>query len=175
MSSEKYWDKELAKEKLKKKASVDKIVKDMEKKKLKFDLQNLKELVEQWVVDKSLFESIKKDSILSNDEFQDVVESVDMEDVFEKLNEIESFEDIDSIVPKELRVSKNEYMQALKDPEKKKVVLAKFDKSLDIVANNFRGVSPFKRSVFTSYVNLLSKNMIDLQWKIIDLKRTLTS
>jgi hypothetical protein len=37
----------LAKEKLKKKSSIDKIVKDMEKKKLKFDLQNLKELVEQ--------------------------------------------------------------------------------------------------------------------------------
>lgn len=175
MSSEKYWEKELAKEKLKKKTSVDKIVKDMEKKKLKFDLQNLKELVEQWVVDKSLFESIKKDSILSNDEFQDVVESVDMKEVFEKLNEIENFEDIDSIVPKELRVSKNEYMQALKDPEKKKDVLAKFDKSLDIVANNFRWVSPFKRSIFTSYVWLLSKNMIDLQWKIIDIKRTLTS
>lgn len=175
MSSEKYWENELAKEKLKKKTSVDKIVKDMEKKKLKFDLQNLKELVEQWVVDKSLFESIKKDSILSNDEFQDVVDSVDMKEVFEKLNEIENFEDIDSIVPKELRVSKDEYMQALKDPEKKKDVLAKFDKSLDIVANNFRGVAPFKRSVFTSYVWLLSKNMIDLQWKIIDIKRTLTS
>lgn len=148
--------------------------KRLEKNKLKLDLQQLKELVEQWIVDKQLFESIKKDNQISPEEFQEVINDVDIRALFEKLDEIEKFEDIDNILPPNTRVSKQEYLAALHDPTQRDQVMAKFNASLNIIFTNYKW-SISKRNMFSRYVGLLNESLIPLQENIIDLKNSLSS
>ena len=146
----------------------------LEKSKLKLDLQQLKELVEQWIIDKQLFESIKKDSHISSEEIQEVVNELDIKNLFEKLDQIENFEDIDNILPTNIRVSKQEYLSALHDPTKRDQVISKFNTSLNIIYRHYNWVSNYKKNMFSNYVNLLSKKLIPLQENIIDLKKSLS-
>ena len=174
--TELYSDEEKEKKrKQQEKIDSDSYKKNLEKNKLKLDLQQLKELVEQWVVDKQLYESIKRDSQISAEEVQEVVNELDVKDLFDKLDQIEKFEDIDNILPSNIRVSKQEYLAALHDPTKKEPVIAKFNTALNIVYTNYRGISNYKRNMFSNYVTLLSKKLIPLQENIIDLKNSLGS
>lgn len=173
--TESYSDQEKKEKKLQEEKNDSKnYSKILEKSKLKLDLQHLKELVEQWIIDKQLFESIKKDSQISEEEVQEVVNELDVKALFEKLDQIEKFEDIDNVLPLNIRVTKQEYLAALHDPTKKPSVITKFNSSLDIIYTNYKW-SAYKRNMFSRYVNLLSSSLVPLQENIIDLKNSLSS
>ncbi|MEI8091888.1 MAG: hypothetical protein WCG98_06850 [bacterium] len=68
----------------------------------------------------------------------DIMKSLDVQKIFEKIEEIEQQKDVDKILPKAMRVTKEEYLQALKDPTKKAQVLQKFDQCLNLIYTNIR-------------------------------------
>ena len=174
----KYKEEKEKKDKKEKKAeNNEKIYKNMEKQKLKTDLQNLKETVSESEIDKEFLEKIKwnidKDN--NNSPYEIAKEKVTIENILEKLDNVKKFEDIDKLLPNSIIISKQEYTEALKDQEKKKLILKKLNKSLDIIYTNYRGTQTFKRSIFTNYVTLLNKNLVNLQSDFIDLKNFLNS
>ncbi|MDR2540927.1 MAG: hypothetical protein LBD11_04000 [Candidatus Peribacteria bacterium] len=143
--------------------------------KTKLEIQELKSLVEAGLIDQTSFEEIVEDKKISKEEFQEVLDKVDVQQLFEKLKEIEKAEDIDAVVPKELRVSKDEYQQALQDPIKRDAVLQKLDQSLDNIHHRITGGVSLHGNMFATYTYLLSQKLIPVQENIIDLKQPLSS
>lgn len=141
---------------------------------IKIEIQELKHLVEVWVIDKNLFSEIIEDKHISHKEFNEVLSTVDIEKLFEKLDEIEKTKDIDELIPKEHRVKKEEYLNAFKDEKIKENVLKKFNNSLDRIHNSLTGGQTFHGNPFSTYTYMLSQKLIVTQENIIDLKEPLT-
>ena len=71
--------------------------------------------------------------------------------IFEKLDEIESTHDIDRIFPREFRVSKDEYLRALRDDSARKELLVKIDGSLVFIHDSLH---PHAFSVMDFFLDL---------------------
>jgi SpoVK/Ycf46/Vps4 family AAA+-type ATPase len=138
-------------------------------------MQELKSLVESGVIDQKLFKEIAEDNQISNEEFHEVLNQLDIQQLFSKLEEIENAEDIDAVIPKELRITKKEYQQALQNPAKRAEVLQKLDQSLQNIHHQVNGGFALHGNMFSTYTYLLSQKLLPLQETIIDLKQPLSS
>jgi hypothetical protein len=141
--------------------------------KIKIEIQELKHLVEVGAVNTQLFEKIVEDNHISHQEFNEVLANLDIHKLFEKLEEIENTKDIDEIIPNHLRVKKNEYLQALQNNDTRKIVLQKFDDTLDTICNSMNGGQTMHGNLFSTYTYMLSQKLIPVQENIIDLKQPL--
>lgn len=102
----------------------------------KIGLKELQELVKEGVVvinDKQLLERIARDEKLDDHELDDLLQDVQINDIIRKIEEIEKTMDIDKILPKELRVSPQDFKLACKDPMKRKEVVQKLDDGIDYI------------------------------------------
>jgi|GEM_PF-1131328 len=97
-----------------KKKLLEKIDKD---KKLTY----LKSLVERGLINLDTAEHIVHGDILNNEEIKEI---------FSKIDEIDEIQDIDDILPKHLRITKQEYMKAIDDPIFRKEIVKKLDNTL---------------------------------------------
>jgi len=187
------WYLDIEQQDKKRKKKLEQINKELQKRnelqshlsKSKLSLQELQNLVKEWVVtinDKQLFEKIVKDDKLEDHELDNFLQDVQINDLLRKIEEIEKIMDIDAILPKELRIKPQDFALACKDPVKRKEVLQKLDDGLDYiipqVTPSFKSWwNPFARRVanLSNLVFLAHKKVIDIQWHMIDIKSYLCS
>ena len=143
-----------------KKVLLEKI--DKEKK-----LTYLKSLVERWLINITTAEHIVEWQKLDN---------AQIKEIFEKMDEIEEIQDIENILPKQLRISKDEYIKALEDTIFRQDILIKLDDSLSYLYNSSNKFPLWIINFFSWLMRSLDKNhknTIKVQENTIDIKRSL--
>ncbi len=99
----------------------------------------------------------------------------EIEEIFTKIDEIESTHDIDRILPKDYRVSRDEYLVAMRDSGARASTLSKIDSALAYI---YASVNPNPLSVlnfFGGFMAALDKNLVRVQENTIDIKRSLVA
>ena len=126
------------------------------------DLQKLRDLLDQHIIDDALVEKVLCHTEITHDE---------IEEIFEKIDELEALDNIDDYLPKDMRVSKEEYAHATHDDEAAKAVIQKIESCLVILANQW-APSTWGGSinVFSGFLRVLDKNLITIQEHHIDMK-----
>lgn len=134
--------------------------------KIKFDLEKLKFLIMNWFLD----EQLAKDLIEWNS-----IESDELNEVFIKLDSIEEIKWIEKILPKDLRITKEEYLSALSNDEYRKLVLNKIDDALTYLYQSINWDGSVLFNLFAWVLYFLNKNLQIVQENYIDLKNNLKS
>jgi len=143
------------------KKNKDKLISRLEKDK---GLAFLKSMVER-----DLIEISTAEAIMSGEDLDSKV----IEEIFDKIDEIESTHDIDRILPADFRVSKNEYLVAMKDSGARKETLLKIDASLAYIYNSFHPHPLSVLNFFGGFMAALDRNLVRVQENTIDIKRSL--
>ena len=129
------------------------------------NLQKLKDLLEKHIIDDALVQKVIDHAELEHDE---------IEEIFGKIDEIETLENIDDYLPKDMRVSKEEYAHATHDDELAKVLVKKIEKWLSLLANHANSQSAgWSINIFSGFLTMLDKNLITIQEHHIDIKDSL--
>lgn len=170
-------DSDKEKEKLKKKEQEikEKSLKESKKKKEEIDIQEmaednlfeLKEMLEDWVLDYKT-EELVEDIV----EFEFISQS-EIDEIFDKIDEIESTKDIDSIIPKAFRISKEDYKKALKDDEFRIKTIGKVNSALSIIIREINPKSWIWINIMWWFLYAIDKKLMKLQWNHIDVKNSL--
>ncbi len=174
----------LAEEEKKKKEKSEKQKKDemqkiIEQEKKKKEVREKKENSE--VLHK--LEEMLEDWELSQDEIKELRELVDkvdisedeIEEILEKIEEIEQTENIDKYLPKDFRITAEEYKQSLVNNVKRLQTLTKLNTALTILWNQANPDSVLWINLFSGYLNILDKKLIKIQENNIDVKNSLES
>lgn len=130
-------------------------------------LSHLKELLEEHKVDEEVIKSVEK---IAEDNL------IDHEEVKEILAHIEAIRKNPSIkkyLPKNLIITKKEYIAALKDKRKKEKALKKINDALGILAQSVNPTESTGINLFSGLWMLLDKNLVFLQERHIDIKHSL--
>ena len=95
----------------------------------------------------------------------------DIEDILEKIDEIENTEDVDSYLPAEFRISKQEYHDALVNDIMRTQTITKIDTALGLLAQqaSWSGMNMWL-NIFSWYMAMLDKKLISIQENHIDMK-----
>lgn len=125
---------------------------------------NLKELVEYWVISSETADKIISWINISNEEIAKI---------FEKINEIEDVKDIDLYLPKELRITHEQYIKALSDDIYRVQTITKLNSALTLLANQINPDSITWLNLFSGFIAILDKNLIKIQENTIDIKNEL--
>ncbi|EKE30374.1 MAG: hypothetical protein ACD_2C00001G0024 [uncultured bacterium (gcode 4)] len=161
---EKLSEKELKKEAAKNiefKKEKDKLLNMIEKDR---NLAMLRSIIERWLIRPEIIKAIAEWKWL------DILE---INEVLKKIDDISATEKIDSILPKEMRVTKEEYLEALGSPEPRGHLIDKLNRSLDHL---YLLSNPFSWNIYDMFSWLfliLNKNLVAVQDRTIDIKLSL--
>jgi hypothetical protein len=86
---------------------------------------HLKELIDKWIITQKTAEKIIE---------WEHIDSESVKEIFEKINELEDIKNIDKYVPKELRITHDEYSRALHDDIFRIQIITKLDSALTLIA-----------------------------------------
>lgn len=143
------------------KKNKEKLISRLEKDK---SLAFLKSMVERDLIAVSTAESIVSGEGL---------DAKEIEEIFERIDEIEATHDIDRILPADFRVSKDEYLIAMKDAAARKETLIKIDASLAFIHESVDPSPLSFLNFFGGFMVALDKNLVRVQENTIDIKRSL--
>ncbi len=129
----------------------------------KIDLEKLRILVEKWVISEGQLDIILKNEILITS---------DIEDIFQKIDEILAIKDIDKYLPAEYRLTKEEYLSALKDDNIRIQIIGKLDKAL-VHIYELSHPDQIWLDMFSSIYLIFEKNLKLIQENTIDIKDSL--
>ena len=130
------------------------------------DLQKLRDLLDQHIIDDALVEKVLCHTEITHD---------DIEEIFEKIDELEALENIDDYLPRDMRVTKEEYAHATHDDEAAKLVITKIEWCLWILANQANPSGVWGSiNIFSGFLTMLDKNLITIQEHHIDMKDSLS-
>jgi hypothetical protein len=131
----------------------------------KKELAFLKSLVERGLLGLHAAEVITGSTSLEADE---------IEEIFEKIDAIERVPDVEKILPRALRITKEEYVGALENVALRKDALQKIDSALTYIYEygNPNGLGA-TLGVFFSGFMVLNKNLVLVQEHTIDIKNSL--
>ena len=127
-------------------------------------LNDLKELVNKWVITKETADKIV--------EWENIDEST-IKEIFEKIEELEEVKDIDKYLPVELRITKDDYSRALHDDIFRLQTITKLDSALTLIANKINPDSALWLNLFSWFLTVIDKNLILVQENTIDIKDNL--
>ena len=127
------------------------------------ELTYLKSLVERWL--------ISVDTARTIVEWKDL-DNVQVQEILEKIDEIEEIRDVDKILPKEFRVTKEEYLMALGDSEARQKAMEKLHSALDHIYHSVNPVDMWIIDI-SWIILLLNQNLVQVQDHTIDIKRNL--
>lgn len=127
------------------------------------DISFLKSLIERWLISVDV-----ANTIIEWIEF----DSEQIKEIFEKIDEIEHVKDVEKLLPKELRITKEEYITALWNENYRKATITKLNWALDYI---YHTTHPFNSSFINlSYIIvLLNQNLSKIHSNTIDIKRDL--
>lgn len=136
-----------------------------EEEKTSDDLSKLKDLLEDHIIDDELVQKVISWAEIEHEE---------LEEIFAKIDEIDAVEDIDKYLPKELRVTKEEYSNATHDEVYRVQLITKLNSALTVLANSISDNSwIWSINIFSGFMTLLDKNLILIQEHHIDIKDSL--
>ena len=101
------------------------------------------------------------------------LEHDEVEKIFEKIDEIESIDDIDDYLPKEMRVTKEEYAAATHDDDTLIQVEGKIHRALTHLSQSANPQIWGSVNIFSSFLTMLDKNLITIQEHHIDMQDSL--
>ncbi|EKE27851.1 MAG: hypothetical protein ACD_3C00142G0007 [uncultured bacterium (gcode 4)] len=130
------------------------------------NLNMLRSIVERWLLRPEIVKRIIKW------EWLDIME---IGEVLKKIDEISNTDKIDKILPKEMRVSKEEYLNALEDTVERDNLIEKLNGALDHL---YLLSNPFSWNIYDMFSWLfliLNKNLIAVQDKTVEIKLSLLS
>lgn len=81
---------------------------------------------------------------------------------------------IEDVLPKDLQITKKEYIAALTDEAARVAVAEKTEYALNFIANSHSPRSSWPLGTFLSFVSIRSKNVVRVQESYIDIKRSLS-
>ncbi len=130
-------------------------------------LKRLEEMLEDWELSQDEIKELKQ-----------MVENVDIsedqvEEILEKIEEIENMEDIDKYLPKEFRITAEEYKKSLTDDVVRLKTLTKLNTATTILAQQLNPDSSMWMNLFSWYMIILDKKLIKIQENTIDVKQSL--
>lgn len=128
------------------------------------DLQKLRDLLEEHIVDDALVEKVINHSELEHDE---------IEEIFEKIDELEAIENIDDYLPKDMRITKQEYAGATHDDAMLVQVEAKIQKALGHIASHANISQWWSINLFSGFLTMLDSNLVTIQEHNIDMQDSL--
>ena len=138
-----------------------------EEEEVESDLQKLKNLLEEHIIDDTLIEKVIAKTEIDHE---------DIEEIFEKIDEIEALENIDDYLPKDKRITKEEYAHATHDDAAARIVIQKIEWCLSVLAAQANPGSLWGSiNIFSGFLTILDKNLITIQEHHIDMKDSLTS
>lgn len=129
------------------------------------DIFHLKELIEKGIIS---HETAKK--IVKWEEIDDDL----VKEIFEKIEEMEDIKDIDKYIPRELRVTHDEYSKALHDDIFRVQIITKLNSALTLISRQVNPDSAMGLNLFSWFLTILDKNLIKVQEHTIDVKESLT-
>jgi hypothetical protein len=127
-------------------------------------LAELEELIKKWIISKEIANKVKK---------WDIINEKEIKEIFKKIDEIEEIKNIDNYLPKELRITKEEYLKALKDKVFRIKTITKLNLALNFIADQLHYEDIWWINIFGSFLWLLDKNLIKIQENTIDIKDSL--
>ncbi len=128
------------------------------------NLLDLKELVESGVISKETAEKVAS--------WDNIDEEV-INEIFEKIDQMEDIKDIDKYLPKELRISHDDYVKALHDDIFRVQMLTKLNSALTLLSRQINPDSAMWLNLFSGFLTVLDKNLIIVQENTIDVKDNL--
>lgn len=134
--------------------------------KIKLDLEKLKELIINWVIEPNFVKDLLK---------WEAVDDLEIEKIFEKIDEIENIKNIDKLLPPNLRLSKEEYISAINNLNQRIAILSKIDQALIYLYQQNSSHNIWWFDMFAGIMYLLNKNLQIVQWNYIDIKTNLES
>lgn len=130
-------------------------------------LTKLRELLESDYLSPDNLKALE--NIVNNEE----INEKSIAKIFEKIDEIASNPKIDLYLPVSLRITKEEYIQAIKDDDKRQALLKKIDTILWALANHISSWNWDKLNLFSWFLWLLDRNLVIIQENTIDIKNSL--
>lgn len=128
------------------------------------DLDNLKELVTKWVISTDTAKNIA--------EWMDI-ENEEINKIFDKIEQIEELKDIDNYLPKELRITKDEYKIAVIDEVFRLKMITKVNSALVLLSKKITPDSAMSINLFTWFLSILDKKLVLIQEHTIDIRDNL--
>jgi len=130
------------------------------------NLSELEWLVKKWIITQKIANKI---------ESWDFIEKEEIENIFNKIEEIEEIENIDKYLPKEFRITKEEYIQAIESKIYRIQIITKLDLALNFIIQE---IDPWDFvwwiNIFWSFLTILDNNLKIIQENTIDIKYSLT-
>ena len=130
------------------------------------NLSELEWLVKKWIITQKIANKI---------ESWDFIEKEEIENIFNKIEEIEEIENIDKYLPKEFRMTKEEYIQAIESKIYRIQIITKLDLALNFIIQE---IDPWDFvwwiNIFWSFLTILDNNLKIIQENTIDIKYSLT-
>lgn len=127
----------------------------------------LEESFEEWTLSDSDIETIKK--IVEKKDIDDN----EVEEILQKISEIEETEDVDKYLPKDFRVTAEEYRKSLVDDVARVQTITKLNTALTILANQIVPNTWVGINIFSWYMAILDKKLIKVQENTIDINESL--
>lgn len=127
-------------------------------------LEELKILVEKWLITQQQAEDIANNKELNKK---------DIQEIFENISQIEEIKDIDKYLPKELRVTIQEYQKAMFDDIFRIQTLTKIKTALTVLSQHSWLENQAWVNLFSWFLSVLDKNLILIQEHNIDMKNNL--
>ena len=128
------------------------------------EIFQLKEMVDSWMISWDI-----ANKILSWEE----ITSEEIKEIFDKIDEIEDIKNIDDYLPRSLRITREEYIKAVKDDIFREKTITKLNTSLVLLSNKINPDSAIWLNLFSWFVTVLDKNLIRVQENTIDIKNWL--
>ncbi|MDD2871522.1 MAG: hypothetical protein PHS49_06035 [Candidatus Gracilibacteria bacterium] len=127
-------------------------------------LDNLKDLVSKGVLSKESAENVVKGIELDDETINEM---------FDKIEQIEDTKDVDKYLPKELRITKEDYKKATIDDIFRVQTITKLKSALTILGKQINPSSPLGVNLFTGFLCVLDKKLVLIQENTIDIKNNL--
>ena len=130
----------------------------------------LKSLIERNLIRPEVAEKIIENEALIID---------DLRPIFEQIDAIEAEERIEEILPKSLRITKDEYLTSLEDPEARSALLQRLDQAIRELTLRSRG-GDFHPGlgIFRAFLQLLDRNLhasiIRVKQKTLEIRDSLS-
>lgn len=150
--------------KLEFKKNKEKIIYSEKSEKELFELKNLLDINDIDPKTKILIEKVSGSDIIWEEEIKEI---------FEKIDEIENSEKIFTYLPKEFRITKDEYKKSLTNKIIRIKTITKLNTALAILSDHINPDSSLWMNLFSGFMLLLDKNLIIIQESNIDIKDSL--
>lgn len=132
-----------------------------EKIKTKEELDKLKDFIASGILSRERVENILSGEVLNTWEIHEILE---------KISQLQDLDQGNKILPRNFRITQQEYLEAITNFDKKVILLKKIDTALDQVYLSMWGWFMASLFSFLSYNLILSKEAQEIQWSLIDIK-----